>query len=182
MSVLSSELIQEFAKVLTPTAEPPKETTVYGTVVLDDGEMKVQFDGSSLYTPVEMAVQANEGDRVMVRLSGRTATVTGNMTVDKSPTKDLLKAVWVDSGPFDVTANSSRSIVIQVTAPAGYKLVGPMHVKTNGFVASFYVANYEPIADGESCWFTLYGMSFSTHTDVTASVLVLFAKIDAVAT
>lgn len=181
MSVLSDELIREFANAMAVPDNKPKEATVYGTVKTDNGVKKVQLDGSSVLTPVETTVELHENDRVLVRLKDRIATVIGNLTVSDSPIHGLLKAIWVDSGPFDIVANTGRSIIITVVAPVGYKLVGPMHVKTNGFVGSYYVSGYDIIEDGAQCNFTLYGMNYNTQTNVTASVLVLFALKDAVA-
>jgi len=80
MAVLSSELLQEFAKAVAPPDNSPKETTVYGTARVDSNGVYAMIDGSDIYTPVNLAVTVSDGDRVMVLLKNRQATVTGNLT------------------------------------------------------------------------------------------------------
>lgn len=78
--VLSADLLQEFAAMVTPTDDSVKETNVYGTAKVENGEVTVRIDGSDIYTPVELAVNVNDGDRVLVQLKNRNAIVTGNLT------------------------------------------------------------------------------------------------------
>lgn len=77
---LSTDLISQFAKITKDEETSKKETTVYGTIVEYDGRKCVKFDGSELYTPVMMTVEAEAGERVTVLLKNHTATVTGNIT------------------------------------------------------------------------------------------------------
>lgn len=77
---LSSELILQFAKSTKDEKETRTETTVYGTVVEQDGTKYVRLDGSDLLTPAVMTVDAVDGERVLVRLKNHTATITGNLS------------------------------------------------------------------------------------------------------
>lgn len=77
---LSDSLISQFVKVTKDEKETKKETTVYGTIVDDNGTKKVQIDGSDQKTPVSKAATAEAGDRVTVLIKNHKATVTGNLT------------------------------------------------------------------------------------------------------
>lgn len=80
MSVLSAELLQEFAKAVTPSNNIQTETSVYGTAKVDSSGVSVMIDGSEIYTPANLAVNVEDGDRVLVLLKNRQAIVTGNLT------------------------------------------------------------------------------------------------------
>lgn len=78
---LPNNLITQFVKATKDEKTPPKETVLFGTVRKIDGEMRVQLDGSDIFTPVEsQAVLLDENDRVTVMIKNHTATVTGNLT------------------------------------------------------------------------------------------------------
>lgn len=77
---LSSTLLREFASITDDRPDKPKETTLYGTVVQNenDDQLYVQLDGSDILTPVEMAMDARVGDRVVVMIKNHQAIITGN--------------------------------------------------------------------------------------------------------
>lgn len=77
---LSSTLLREFASITDDRPDKPKETTLYGTVVQkeNDDQLYVQLDGSDILTPVEMAMDARAGDRVVVMIKNHQAIITGN--------------------------------------------------------------------------------------------------------
>lgn len=78
--ILSDKLIKDFAKqIIGETKNNTKQTTqVLGTVKTDGNKIFVKFDGSDFLTPVEYTVGYSEGDRVIVQLKDRTATIIGN--------------------------------------------------------------------------------------------------------
>lgn len=79
---LPKELVSQFAKLVKPVKEDTskKETTVYGTIIENDGSKYVKIDGSEFLTPISTTVDALSGERVTVLIKNHTAIVTGNMT------------------------------------------------------------------------------------------------------
>lgn len=77
---LSNELLAQFASI-THDAEQKKESNVvYGTVTKQGGSTYVKLDGTDRLTPVSIAMDAEDGDRVMVMIKNHSATITGNIT------------------------------------------------------------------------------------------------------
>lgn len=79
---LSADLISQFVKTTTDKKETNKESTSYGTVVIDviTGATSVRLDGSDILTPVSTTTLAKNGDRVMVTIKNHSATITGNLS------------------------------------------------------------------------------------------------------
>ena len=78
---LSKELISRFAKVIQTKQDKKKETTQYGTVVINqNGKPCVKLDGSDYFTPISTVTDVADGDRVTVLIKNHTATVTGNLS------------------------------------------------------------------------------------------------------
>lgn len=85
---LDQALLRDFAKITDDKPVRQKESTVYGTVRKQNGEYFVQLDGSDIYTPVEMAMDADEGDRVVVMIKNHQAIITGNISSPASARKN----------------------------------------------------------------------------------------------
>lgn len=84
MSVLSEQLVKEFAKATRDTTPKKTESFVYGEAVVTNGEVSgVKFDGSDIVTPCTSTVSVSDGDRVLVLIKNRQAVITSNIT---SPT------------------------------------------------------------------------------------------------
>lgn len=77
---LSSDLITQFIKSTRDNTKQSNESSMYGVVSEQNGEMYVMLDGSDVYTPVISTVKIADGDRVVVRIKDHAATVTGNIT------------------------------------------------------------------------------------------------------
>lgn len=86
---LDSLLISEFVKATKDTPQPKKETTVYGTIVVEDDVRYVKIDGSELLTPVTATADTINGERVTVMIKNHTATVTGNITSPAARVDDV---------------------------------------------------------------------------------------------
>ena len=95
---LSDSLISQFVKATKDEKVTKKETTVYGTIVDDNGVNKVQIDGSDQLTPVSQAATAVAGDRVTVLIKNHKAVVTGNLKSPSVGTKyvDRFEALIAD--------------------------------------------------------------------------------------
>ena len=111
---LSSELVSQFVKITKDTKRTKVETTVYGTVVNYNGSKYVRLDGSELLTPVTMAVDAEAGERVIVRLKNHTATVTGNITSPAARVETVKVAIDSVAGVEEVIANTVTTDVLNV--------------------------------------------------------------------
>lgn len=78
---LDSRLLRQFAEVANGNRETGEaENTAYGTVVKNGEVTYVRLDGTELLTPVSMAMDAEDGDRVVVTIKNHTATITGNVS------------------------------------------------------------------------------------------------------
>ena len=84
---LPSSLVREFAKITNDKPKREHQSTVYGTVHVEGEQYYVQIDGSDIYTPVEKAMDAEEGDRVVVMIKDHKAVITGNITSPASARK-----------------------------------------------------------------------------------------------
>lgn len=77
---LSSELVSKFAKLASNKPKEEKESTVYGTTVIQNGNKYVKLDGSELLTPASFTTNIADGERVTVLIKNHMAVVTGNIT------------------------------------------------------------------------------------------------------
>ena len=85
---LSSDLVSQFVQI-TQGEKENKETTVYGTIVESNGGKFVRLDGSDLLTPISLAANAINGERVTVMIKNHTAIVTGNISSPAARTDDV---------------------------------------------------------------------------------------------
>lgn len=76
---LSNNLLKEFAQI-TNDKGTQGASYAYGTVVTQKGATYVKFDGAELLTPVSMAMDAEDGNRVIVMIKNHIATIIGNIT------------------------------------------------------------------------------------------------------
>lgn len=89
---ISYDLISQFAKEVTKdTKKTGRESTVYGTIVIDEhGDKYVRLDGSDLLTPItNTSAMVNDNERVSVLIKNHTATVTGNISSPAARTGDV---------------------------------------------------------------------------------------------
>ena len=86
---LSNELISQFAKLAKDDKPTKKETTVYGTVVIDSGVKYVKIDGSDRLTPISMTADVKDNERVTVMIKNHTAIVNGNISSPAARTGDV---------------------------------------------------------------------------------------------
>ena len=78
---LDADLIKKFVEVTNDTGTT-KETgkDIYGTAKVTDTGIYVQLDGSDILTPVSMATDAKDGDRVLVTIENHKARISSNIT------------------------------------------------------------------------------------------------------
>lgn len=78
---LPGNLAKEFAAAIGEQMNNRRdEVLTYGTVVVQNDETFVQLDGAETLTPVSKAMDAVDGDRVMVSLRNHTAVIVGNIS------------------------------------------------------------------------------------------------------
>ena len=75
---LSKQLVKDFVEVTGDSKRT--DTTVYGTIVENNGAMCVRIDGSDEITPIVSTTTVKEGDRVTVHIRNHQTMVTGNTT------------------------------------------------------------------------------------------------------
>lgn len=107
---LSEELVLQFAKSTKDEKETRTETTVYGTIVEQDGKKYVRLDGSDLLTPAVLAVDVAKDDRVTVRLKNHTATVTGNLSFPAAKHQTVLE---IEDGLLDLDKTLGNVVHIE---------------------------------------------------------------------
>lgn len=86
---LSNDLISQFVKITNDKKEEKKESTVYGTAVIQNGVTYVKLDGSTLLTPATSAANTKDGERVIVMIKDHTATITGNVSSPSARIDDI---------------------------------------------------------------------------------------------
>lgn len=77
---ISDELLSQFVKITKPTEPEKKETTVFGTIKLINGQPFVYLDGSTHPTPISNTSDVGNNDRVAVLIKNHTAIVIGNLS------------------------------------------------------------------------------------------------------
>lgn len=113
---LSSALLKEFARS-TMDNKGNEAMYAYGRVVTQDNSTYVRLDGSEILTPVSMAMDAVEGDRVIVMVKNHVATITGNISAPAS----ARKATDLEAAVNEVTGRPS--VFHQTTAPSAINRV-----------------------------------------------------------
>ena len=86
---LSSELVSQFAKLASNKPKEEKESTTYGTTVIQNGNKYVKLDGSELLTPASFTTNIADGERVTVLIKNHMAIVTGNITSPAARTSEV---------------------------------------------------------------------------------------------
>lgn len=86
---LSSELVSQFAKLASNKPKEEKESTTYGTTVIQNGNKYVKLDGSELLTPASFTTNIADGERVTVLIKNHMAVVTGNITSPAARTSEV---------------------------------------------------------------------------------------------
>ena len=86
---LSSELVSQFAKLASNKPKEEKESTTYGTTVIQNGNKYVKLDGSELLTPASFTTNIANGERVTVLIKNHMAIVTGNITSPAARTSEV---------------------------------------------------------------------------------------------
>lgn len=87
---LSSEVVSQFAKIVTLQESKPVVTTVTGTAVSYQETIYVQLDGSDQLTPIASSTAGiKDGDRVTVQIKNHSVTITGNMSSPSAGKDDI---------------------------------------------------------------------------------------------
>lgn len=81
MSVLPTEVISQFVKGTNDSSKSTNSVkSFYGTAVVNSSGIYVRLDGSEALTPVSMATDAKNNDRVLVTIEDHKASITNNIT------------------------------------------------------------------------------------------------------
>ena len=107
--VLSEELVANFVKSTNDKKTTSSETTVYGTVKIEEDKKYVQIDGSSIKTPVNTTSDISDGDRVIVLIKNHEATIIGN--VSSPSAKNTFVNDQYDSLQQQIDALSPENII-----------------------------------------------------------------------
>lgn len=87
---LSSDLVRAFVKTTNDSAHDSPQEKEYNATVTAVGERTyVQLDGSDVVTPVLSVISAKVGDRVLVSIKNRTATIKSNYTSPAANATDI---------------------------------------------------------------------------------------------
>ena len=88
---MANDLIRTFRKLIQTSTKNPSGYTTTAEVVRVDGDTAwIHIDGGVDQTPAAIGVDCKKGDHVTVRVAGKSATVTGNVT---APPTDDTKAI-----------------------------------------------------------------------------------------
>lgn len=150
---VSSKLYRDLAKQIANKNQPPKRQAVQmiGTVSISDNDVFVKLDGSDIFTPVDYTVGYSEGDRVIVQLKDRTATIIGNysdpstsnsVVYDKINNKRLMCAYAEDEfgNGFSLTDNTLKYRGMNINYYDSYVLADPQPTESDfGNGEGFYI-------------------------------------------
>lgn len=107
-SYLSDYIYDYVSKVAKANAD--KSYDVTGTVTrVEDGVAFIQFENSSIETPVEQTISVKPGDNVKVRVSGRKAWVVGNSTVPPTGDAKAIEAA-TEAGLAKIEAATAQKV------------------------------------------------------------------------
>lgn len=136
------QLIKEFAEVLKQKdrSTQPYDTTAEVTRIDDDGTAWVHIPGGTDETPVQMSINAREGDTVRVRVAGGQAWTVGN---DTAPPTDDKKA-----NEAQATADEALLKVHTIEASAIYT----DYLETGGISADYIKAGTISDETGRTSW------------------------------
>lgn len=88
---LSYDLLSQFAKLVSTPAKTSTESTVYGTVVDENGSKYVRLDGSEVLIPLsDSSVDVKADERVSATIKDHTLTVTGNISSPAGRNSDVV--------------------------------------------------------------------------------------------
>lgn len=91
---LSADLVSKFVKA-TKDTKTQDGTTMYGTVVMQNGTPYVRLDGSEILTPVTSMADVHSLERVMVLVKDHTATIMGNISSPSARSDDVKALIEV---------------------------------------------------------------------------------------
>lgn len=77
---LDSSTLRDFIKATNKTEEKVESAPLYGTVKKQSDGIYVSIDGQGTLTPVSMATDAKDGDRVLVTIEDHEARIAANYT------------------------------------------------------------------------------------------------------
>lgn len=133
MPDFQNNLVNSFSKVVNN--RNIKKERRYGTIVEELGKKYVVIDGSDIKTPINEAIGAEHGDRVMVEVINHNITVLGNFT--EPPSARYATAYIKESG---------KSMIIGDIGPDG-KPIGKYLILNNDAVYlaenDFIIASFE---------------------------------------
>lgn len=98
---LSNDIISQFAKLTAKPENTKTESTAYGTAKIENDTVFVKIDGSDRLTPVQTAVDVEDGERVIVNIKDHTVTITGN-TSSPAARVDTVKEQGKKIDEFDI--------------------------------------------------------------------------------
>ncbi len=79
MYKLPPNIVKTFASTFKKE-KTKKSSTVYGYVVIDEGQIYVKLDGSTDYTPAVSTIDVVDGDRVIVNITNHRAIIVNDIS------------------------------------------------------------------------------------------------------
>lgn len=180
---LSNSLLKDFAASVNAGKNTSTYQTVFGTAVVQNGKKYVKIDGSNQATPVSLATDIENGDRVLVNISNHTAIVLGNATSPASgrhatetdaalaATKLQVELLTANSVTTDYLKANYATIENLTAATASIENL----VATKADIATLE-ANYATIKTLESDYATIKALN-ATTADIN-SLIATKASID----
>lgn len=115
---LSSDLISQFVKTTNDKPETKKESTSYGTAIIQNGKTYVKLDGSETLTPASSTILASDGQRVVVTVRNHSAIITGS-TSDPSSSSSSSSS---DSTNTQAQINQMANKITEFEIAIGHKV------------------------------------------------------------
>lgn len=179
---MNDSLFREFAKITNDSESKSNDVTAYGTIVKNGTSYGVIIDGSTEVAPVEMTMDADDGDRVTLSVKDHKIIVAGNLDKPAQSMKSDAVGEVIDSRVQEKVDASYITNAIN----SGTTLIDGGLIDTDTLVAkNVFVADednnvvFQAIGDEHKVTiggftvdsnslkktFTYKGMSFSTTID-----------------
>lgn len=122
---LPNELISQFVKITKDDTNSKNETTVYGTVKMEDKKTYVILDGSTVKTPATTITNVQDGERVTVMIKNHTAIITGNISYPSAKSADVENVT-------DKIENAAKTATNYIKSTTNGLIVGNVSASTLG--------------------------------------------------
>lgn len=172
MSVLPTNLVKKFIKETDDSDTTESQSQFYGTTSVNSDGIYVTLDGATTPTPISMATDAEEGDRVLVEIVDHKARILQTTEINKiSLVKESAEEALKKATEVEVTADGISAKVSEVESTADSALEKATEVEVTASGLSTKVSEIEGDYQKSSTMEqTVKGFTWTVTSDDIAAV------------